>query len=581
MRIDDRVIDEIRDNASISKVIGHYIPIVKKGHNYVALCPFHDDHDPSLSISEEKQIYKCFVCGKGGNVFNFVMDFTKCTFPEAVAKVAEIIGRPLDIDVSSKKKPQKRYQKYHDLLRDAISFLSYALNTYEGKDAKDYLLKRGLDKDVVDHFDIGYDPRGDKLFRYLKGKGYEDREIEATNVGALGDYGPYDIFQNRIVFPIHDLDGDPIAFSARALDTSQVAKYINTKETVIYHKGEVVYNYHRAKDDAKKADRIIVCEGVMDVIALWRADIKNVVATLGTSLTKEQLKIIGRTTSHIVFFYDGDRAGRNATMKAVEMALAAGYDPYVIVNDTDKDPDEIINTNKAKVLRDMVSKEISGIEYAFSYYKSVYPFHSYSNRKAYMQRLSTLIMRIRDDYDRENFLHELTSITGLPLASEKRPKVSYNKKDVFVKREDLSGLEKAEYTILKMMMDSKVAVDIYRKELGCLFSEEAQKVAEAIISEYRRHGDLKSARLLDEMNDEHSKDLLLKVEMSETISGNFKEDIFQGAIDRIKLEINRAHLDELERKIKNADEQKRDAYLKEYTALIKELGGLRNGRDQD
>ena len=581
MRLDDKLIEDIRESASISQVIGQFIPITKKGRNYVAVCPFHDDHNPSLSINEEKKIYKCFVCGKGGNVFNFVRDFTKCSFPEAVAKVAEIIGKPIDIGSYQKPKVVSKYQKYYDLMQDAINFTSYALNTYAGESAKDYLLKRGLDKDVTEYFGIGYDPKGDTLYRYLKGKGYTDDLIEACGVARISDYGYHDIFQNRITFPIHNLSGDPIAFSARALDTSQVAKYINTAETVIYHKGDVIYNYHRAKEEAKRADRIIICEGVMDVIALKRAGISNAVATLGTSCTKTQLAHIAKLSTHMVFFYDGDDAGRKATMRAVEMGLMMGYEPYVIVNNTDKDPDEIINEGKAKDLRDMVSKEIMGIEYAFEYYGDLYPFHSYQNRKSYARHLTKLIACIKDDYDRDNFYHELKSRTGLPLESEKIIKKEYNTPVREVRpTEVLDGLTKAEYTILKGMMDSKAAVDIYRKELGFLYNDISTKIADIVIDSYRRDGDFDVARTLDKLDDRNIADTMIRISMGEEISDEFDEEIFRGAIERIKLEIKMARLKDLKDKIvkkKFASDDESDKYLKEYNDLLKEIGGKKNG----
>ncbi len=580
MRLDDKLIEEIRQSASISQVISQFIPITKKGRSYVAVCPFHDDHDPSLSISEDKQIYKCFVCGKGGNVFNFVKDYTKCSFPEAVAKVAEIIGRPIDLGNYQRPKPVSKYQKHYDLMQDAIDFTSYALNTYAGEEAKDYLLKRGLDKEVIDYFEVGYDPKGDTLYRYLKNKGYSDDMIEGLGIARAGDYGYHDIFQNRVTFPIHNINGDPIAFSARALDASQVAKYINTSETIIYHKGDVVYNYHRAKDEAKRADRVIISEGVMDVIALKRAGINNVVATLGTSCTNTQLLHIAKLSKHMVFFYDGDEAGRKATMRACEMAMTMGYEPYVIVNDTDKDPDEIINEGKAKDLRDMVSKEIMGIEYAFDYYMDLYPFHSYQNKKSYINRLSKLISYIKDSYDRDNFYHELATRTGLPVEREKITKKEYNTQVHVDPIEVLDGLTKAEYTILKGMMDSGVAVDMYRKELGFLYSDTATKIADLIIDAYRKDGDFDVSRALDMIDDKEISDTLVKISMDKEIADEFDEEIFMGSIKKIKLEIKKSKLQDLKQKIakkKYTSEEELEKYLKEYNDLLKEIGGRKNG----
>ncbi len=575
MRIDEKVIEEIRNSASISQVISQYIPITKKGRNYVAVCPFHDDHNPSMSISEDKRIYKCFVCGSGGNVFTFVKNYTKCSFIEAVVKVSEIIGKPISIDYQ-KPKIVSPYKPYHDLLADSISFSTYALASKEGVVAKDYLIKRGLDKDIIDYFDIGYMPKNDLLIKYLREKGHNDEDIEKVGLGRFGDYGMYNIFAGRITFPIHDSYGNAIAYTARAIEGENMAKYINTQETLIYHKGEVVYNYHRAYDEAKRAGRLFICEGVMDVIALKRADIGNAVATLGTACTKEQLKLCVRATRHIVFFYDGDDAGQTATMKAVELAMSLGYSPNVIFNETGKDPDEIINTGKAKALKDLVSKERSGIEFAFAYYKKIYPFDSYANKKAYMRKLSSLISLIRDDYDRDNFYHELTSITGLPLENEKPAKIEYNIRTgaTFTpKRFSLDGLTKAEYTILLQMMDSAQAVEVYRKELGALYTDRAERMAQLIIDEYRQWGDFDIARLQDSNADKKVISDLSQVAISDEIGGTYKEDIFRGAIEKIKIEIKQDYKRDLEKRIKVGEQLGEDtsAIMEELKELIQEI----------
>ena len=196
---------------------------------------------------------------------------------------------------------------------------------------------------------IGYNPPKDALSQYLKSKGYKDNEMETVNVARVTNYGMKDVFADRIMFPIHDMNGNPIAFSARTMRDSE-AKYINTASTLIYNKGDTVYNYHRAKEDGHKANRIIITEGVMDTIAFARADIPYVVSTLGTACTQKQLEIIATISRHMVFCYDGDKAGQNATMKAVELALNMGYEPSVIKNETGLDPDEIISNGKPKDL---------------------------------------------------------------------------------------------------------------------------------------------------------------------------------------------------------------------------------------
>ena len=231
MRLTEEVINDIRNSANIVDVIGHYIPLVKKGKGYTALCPFHDDHDPSLSISEDKQIYKCFVCGNGGNVFSFVSNYKKISFPEAVKEVGDIIGKPVEIDIAPKK--ISKFQPYYDVLNSMIAYCSYLLSASKlGENAMAYLSDRQLEKREIEYFNIGLNPEGNKIYEYLKNHGFKDEDILKSGVCRMLDNGIADIFYNRIIFPIHDKDGNPIAFTARDYKGVSDSKYINSAENI-------------------------------------------------------------------------------------------------------------------------------------------------------------------------------------------------------------------------------------------------------------------------------------------------------------------------------------------------------------
>lgn len=583
MKLSDEVINDIRDSANIVDIIGHYIPLIKKGKGYTAVCPFHDDHDPSLSISEDKQIYKCFVCGSGGNVFSFVMNYKKCSFIEAVIEVAKLIGKPLDIEYQSKPKIESKYQKYYDILNETVNFTNYILSTYAGEVALSYLNDRGLEKDIIDYFNIGYNPSKNVLYEFLKSKNFKDEDLDKVNVCRFSDYGMSDVFYDRITFPIHDINGNPIAFSARSMDKNNPAKYVNTSSTILYTKGDVVYNYHRAKEDIKKAKRAIVCEGVMDVIAFKRVGISNVVSTLGTACTVKQLELIKSLTSHIVFCYDGDNAGQSATMKAIELALDNKIEANVIKNETLKDPDEILKTGKAKDLQNFAGNEITGIEFAFEYYKKLYPLNNYSNRKAYHLKLNDLINKLSNRYDIENYLHDLQNLTGLSKITSNNPKIEYNTRSPILRNENkyLDGLSKAEYTIISQMMMSKKAVEKYRRELGCLLDEYNDQIAAMIIEEYRQNDECSYSKLYDDTNDDNLKKVLLEIGTFETLSLKYDEDVLEGAIKRVQFEIQKTKLNDLKEKIEKCEysnEDELNSYLKEYTSLTRVLGG-KYGKD--
>jgi DNA primase len=575
MRLTQEVIDDIRNSADIVDVIGHYIPLVKKGKGYSALCPFHDDHDPSLSISQDKQIYKCFVCGNGGNVFSFVSNFKKISFPEAVAEVASIIGKPIEIDTAPKK--VSRFQPYYDLLSAMISYCNYLLSASKlGEDAMAYLGDRGLEKDVIEYFNIGLDPDNRKIYEYLKNHNFKDEDMIKCGVCRMLDNGMADVFYNRIIFPIHDREGNPIAFTARDYRGNSTSKYINSSDNILYTKGDHLYNYHRAFEASRKAGYVLVCEGVMDVIAYFRAGKDNVVATLGTACTSKQVELLVSLNRKIVLSYDGDRAGQAANMKIGEILLNKGLEVSVIDNDTELDPDEIIKEYGKNALRDLEAKQISYIDYAFKFYRKQYNLDNYDDRKKMTLRMSELIEKLTDEYDKENYLNELYEITKIRRrVSQNTAKIGYNNKTADISF-SIDGLTKAEYLIISQIAMSKKALDIYQRQLGCLLDENDQKLAMLIIDDYRKHEKCSLSRIFDESQDDEIRNLITSLALLETLPSEYDEKSLMGAIDKVKLEIKYRKMEDLKdriSKISTVDPEKAFEYLREYEDLIRELGG--------
>ena len=575
MKLTDEVINDIRNSADIVDVIGHYIPLTKKGKGYSALCPFHDDHDPSLSISQDKQIYKCFVCGNGGNVFSFVSNFRKIPFPQAVAEVGALIGKPVELDEVPKK--VSKYQNYYDLLNAMIAYCHYLLSASKlGENALKYLENRGLDLETIKYFDVGLNPDGSRIYEYLHKHNFKDEDMIRVGVCRMLNSGMADVFYNRIIFPIHNKDGDPIAFTARDYLGVSDSKYINSNDNIIYTKGDNLYNFHRAKDAARKAGYVLVCEGVMDVIAYHRADKDNVVATLGTACTRNQIDLLKALSHKIVLSYDGDRAGQAANFKIGQVLLKEGLNVYVVDNQSELDPDEIINQYGKNALRDMEARQITFIDYAFKYYRKQYNLDNYEDRKKMAFAMSELIELLHDDYDKDNYyneLYELTKIRKRTAVTE--PKVVYNKKIADISF-SVDGLTKAEYTILTQIALSRKALDIYERKLGCLLDENNQKLSLMIVDDYRKHGECSFSRIYDESNDENIRNIISGLALFETLPTDFDETALNGAIDKVKLEIKRHKMEDLKEKIsRTAQLDKNEAYeyLKEYEKLVKELGG--------
>lgn len=579
MKLDQNVINDIRNSANIVDVIRHYIPIQKKGKSYQAICPFHDDHDPSLSISEDKQIYKCFVCNNGGNVFTFVSNFKKISFPEAVSEVATIIGKPIEIDVAPKK--VSKNQNYYDLLGSMIAYCSYLLNgSKAGEEALNYLNNRGLDKEVIEYFNIGLNPDKNLIYEYLHSQSFKDEDMIKAGVCRMLDNGMADVFFNRIIFPIHDFEGNPIAFTARDYKGLYDSKYINSNENIIYTKGNNLYNYHRAKLAARKSGYILVCEGVLDVIAYYRAGKENVVATLGTACTSKQIDLLKSLAKTVVLSYDGDNAGQKANMRIGEILLNEGIDVRVIDNNSELDPDEIIAQYGKNALRDLESKQLSYIDYAIKYYKKIYNLDNYEDRKQMTLKISSLIEKLTDEYDRTNYSNELYELTKIRRRNQTNTiKKEYNSKAIDISF-SIDGLTKAEYTILSQIAISRSALDIFQKSLGCLLDESNQKLAMMIIDDYRKNDKCSLSRIYDQTDEEDIKNIITNLALVETLPDSFDETALNGAIDKVKLEIKRKKVEDLKQKISEIstlDPSKANEYLREYEKLIREIGG-NNGK---
>jgi DNA primase len=343
--------ERVKQQADIVRVVGEYVRLKKTGKDFSGLCPFHQEKTPSFTVSPLKQIFYCFGCGKGGDVFNFVMDLEKSTFPEAVRTVAEKCGiaipRPRERSPEERQENQQR-SALVEMHREAQAFFTKQISgTLEGKAARAYLEDRGLDSKAIDRFGIGYAPSdGDALLRVLKQK-YPEKLLVESGLISRGEQGGrmFDRFRRRITFPIANDSGKIVAFGARALGDDQ-PKYLNSPETPIYSKSNVLYHMDRAKEALRRSDFAVLVEGYMDAIAVARAGISNVVASCGTSLAEPQIKLLSRFTKRVIINYDPDNAGQLAAERSVALLLEQDFEVRVLalppVGDKKADPDLFI-----------------------------------------------------------------------------------------------------------------------------------------------------------------------------------------------------------------------------------------------
>ena len=362
--------DRVKQQADIVRVVGEYVRLKKNGQNFTGLCPFHSEKTPSFAVHPVKQIYHCFGCGVGGDVFKFVMEMDKCDFMEAVSTVADKCGIAIPRARESSPEARREQQQRTALVeahREAAAFFARQLeSTPEGKAARGYLADRGLDAEAIARFGLGYAPSGgDALLRQLKAK-YPEKLIELAGLASRDPSGRiHDRFRRRIIFPISNESGKVVAFGGRALG-DDLPKYLNSPETPIYFKSSVLYHLDRAKEAIRAADAAILVEGYMDAIAVARAGNGNVVASCGTSLTEAQVKLLSRFTRRVIVNYDPDTAGQAATERSLSILLEHNCDARVLALPGGKDPDTFIRTEGAGAYRKLLESAPAYLDYLIS-----------------------------------------------------------------------------------------------------------------------------------------------------------------------------------------------------------------------
>ena len=519
MRYDSSLVDDILKQADVVNVISSYINVIRKGRNYVALCPFHDDKNPSMMISKEKQIFKCFVCGAGGNAISFVEKYEKIPFTEAIRKTAEIVGFH-DVRLS---KPLEHVQidetitPLYECIEDLTTYYQFGLSTEEGSGAREYLAKRNIAPEQQERFRLGYAIKDGKgTISFLEQKGYSLKTIESIGVALAKANGTSDSNAGRLIFPIQDIDGKVIGYSARKLfDETEGPKYVNSPETKLFHKSSVLYNFHNAKLTAKHDGYIYVLEGFMDVFALDHIGIKSAIAIMGTALTKEQAMILRRLNVEIRLCLDGDSAGQMAMMRIMSVFDAAGI-KYRLVSEpgNEKDPDEILQEDGEEKLRKYLNSLVDPFEFALNYYQHTNPLGSLEDRQKVVNHFLPMLIQINKGIDLDDRIYKLAKVTRFePKAIAKfieearrqtstiTPQVA-NLPEMEFKpfRNDLRRLQNAERQLLYNMFQDKNAVDFYEQNVQFFYIEVYRHIALHIIDYLSKHEQLDVSLLINEIS---------------------------------------------------------------------------------
>lgn len=397
----------ILDQTDIVELIGETTTLKKRGKNYMGLCPFHEENTPSFSVSEEKQVYHCFSCKRSGNALTFVEETQNLSRGEAVRHLAERAGLSY---TPAKKDPN---EKYHTLNKAALDFFKVHLNhTKSGREAFNYLMDRGLSKETLETFDLGLAPdKKDALHRAMKEKGHLDSDMR--DLGLIGGETPYDIFKDRVMFPLHDEEGRVAGFSGRTYkDGVKTAKYMNSPTTPVFEKNKVLYNIHRIPRAAKAKDRVVIFEGFMDVIAAHQAGVTEGVAIMGTALSATHIRMMRKLTDNAVLAFDGDQAGRDATRRFIGELQKGGFTVYVAMLPDGLDPDDFIRENGAEAFRKLVDDARSATEFLYAEHMRNVNLSRITEIEAVKKRVFALIAPL-SHVEQDHFLTRLAADLGV------------------------------------------------------------------------------------------------------------------------------------------------------------------------
>ncbi|CAH2715429.1 DNA primase [Neobacillus rhizosphaerae] len=563
-RIAEEKIDQIRQTVDIVEIISDYVQLKKQGRNYFGLCPFHGESTPSFSVSPDKQIFHCFGCGAGGNVFSFLMELEGITFQEAAIKLAEKVNIDLEINLSpalGEKKVSKELQAMydaHELLRKFYHHL--LVNTKEGQHALEYLLGRGFTRESIDKFQIGYSLNSwDFVYKFLAKRDFLPEWMEKAGliIKRERDGTYFDRFRDRIMFPIFDRHGNTIAFSGRSLGLDE-PKYLNSPETAIFNKSKILYNYHLAKPSIKKMQHAILFEGFADCIAAQRSGVENGIATMGTSLTDEHISLLRQSSQSVTICYDSDKAGIEAAFRAGNHLNDAGFQIKIAMMSDGMDPDEYIKKNGPEKFRnEVLGASLTWMAFKFLYFRRGKNLQIEGERLAYIEVIIKEISKLTKAVEKDHYLRQLAAEFSLSLDA-----LNQQQKQIFFAEKRLSKgksepknkpilltqpankLKPAHYTaerclIAHMLKNREIAYKVQDLLAGNSFNiDEHQAIITYLLGFYEDHLEPDSSAFLTYIQDDNLRRMIANIEMmslNEELSNQELTDYIKQVLNYPKL----------------------------------------------
>jgi len=582
LKISEELIEEIRRSNDIVEVIGEYVNLKKAGKHYQGLCPFHGEKTPSFSVTVDKQLFHCFGCKAGGDVFNFLMRIEKIDFLEAVILLAKRAG----ITLPESEKGEKDYLYEANSL--ANRYFHYLLcQTKIGFTARDYLQKRGITEKTIEKFRLGYAPKKwDSLLKVLAKRGVTGATLEKIGlVIAKSQGGYYDRFRDRLIFPIMDVRGKVIGFGGRVMDNT-LPKYLNSPETALYSKSKNLYGLSQTHNEIKEKQQVVIVEGYLDFLSLYQSDIKNVVASLGTALTVEQAKLLARYAKEAIVAYDGDLAGAKAALRGLEILQSQGLKVRVLVLPKGEDPDSLVRKKGKETFLNLLEKALPWMDYCLELIFSDYEKIDGKSKQEIVERLLPLFSKLVSSIERDEYLRGLAeklSIREEILRAEmakfmkntqrgklrnKQEKTRHNKNDSNFSLPSLT----TEKTLLALILKEKKLALWSQKVLSSedFFYNQHKRIF-SLIGELINIVDEEWAQWIENLDDEQLKENFLALLLEEIPQGGEPEKIALDCLQALKKYHLEDKITQLQQEIKQAEERG------EYTrvrSLLNECGEL-------
>jgi len=556
------LIDQIRQSSNIVKVISEYLPLKKTGSNFKALCPFHQEKTPSFIVSPQKEIFHCFGCGEGGNVFNFLMKHEKISFIEAVERLAGRAGISLPEDKVSQDEASRISQERKSLFEinhHATDFFHKCLkSSSSAQKAREYLKKRGLEEKIINKFELGYAPGSGKgLLEAAVNRGYSRALLEKAGLITFSekknDY--CDLFFDRIIFPIYDVQSRIIGFGGRVLG-ERLPKYLNSPETTVFNKGKTLYALNLAKESIQKKNQVIVLEGYTDVLTCHQFGVENSVATLGTALTSDHVSIISRYAEEVVIVYDADTAGVKATLRGLDLLIGSGLRVRVVALPQGSDPDDFLRTQGVEKFQKEISQSLSLIDYRIKLVSQTTDLNSSEGKVALVEEVLPTIARIKNLIEQKEEIKKISKLISvdeetLLLELGRINRKTYRWEEPFYKEElardfqespSHQGILKAEKGLVQVMLNYPEEIETIRVEVTPedFLVNDLSKIVKVVYELYDKKEPIEPAIIMDRL---YSQDLQFSSKVNQIIASlaieeekaEFSPGTVNALIDKVKM----------------------------------------------